>query len=405
MAPTLSLTAYLAIARREAQGWHPPERARSAVPMIWIHCADTRRARAMAHLGLRLAAQRGDAQVLLTVPARTRNLPGLPDGVTLTSAPGENPNDIGKFLDYWHPEVLIYLGPDVRPALTLKAHQRGIPLFLIDADELRLELRSARWLPDTLRATLSLFTHIFARDAACGFRLRRMLGTLAPVSDSGPVLDESPALGCNETDLEELNSSLRARPLWLAAHVQPQELPIILMAHRATMRLSPRLLLILVPDSAADAAAMRDECKDASWRVRNWDDAEMPEERTQILLAENREELGLFYRVAPISLMGSSLVPGKGGRNPLEPAALGSAILYGPGIRNHLDAYSRLARAGAARIVKDADSLSAALANLMAPDQVAQMVHAGWESVSEGAVVVDHIVDVISDHLDKTGGR
>ena len=85
---------------------------------------------------------------------------------------------------------------------------------------------------------------------------------------------------------------------------------------------------------------------------------------------------------------------------PPQPAALGSAILYGPNIGRHLHAYSRLAEAGAARIVRDTDTLTTALKQLVAPDRAAAMSLAAWEIVSEGAQVSDRIMDLIQDALD-----
>lgn len=405
MAPSLSLTAYLAFARRESSHWQQPDRLRPDGTLIWVHCAVPSDAIAMVQLGRKLATQRDDGHVILTVSAVKERPLGVPDCVQFVELPSENPADVSRFFHHWEPDVLLWKGPAVRPALISGAHERGIPSFLIDADELDLEHRNWRWLPDSLKPTLQLFTKIYAHDSASGFRLRRMLGMEAQVEDSGPLLEDSPALNCSESDLDDLSDSLTARPVWLAARIQPEELNIVLTAQRATMRLSPRLLLMIVPDRPEQAAAIRTECEAQKWRVSHWDDAEMPEERTQILLAENAEELGLFYRVAPITLLGSSLVSGHGGRNPFEPAALGSAVLYGPGVRQHLQAYSRLARAGAARIVKDVESLSAALASLMAPDKVAKLVHAGWETVSEGAMVTDHILEQINETLDQKDAK
>lgn len=401
MAPSLSLTAYLAFARRESSHWQQPDRLRPEGNLIWVHCAATADAIAMVQLGLKLATLRDDGHVILTLSENKERPEGLPDNVQCVETPSENPADVARFLHHWEPAVLLWKGPAVRPALINGAHERGVLSVLVDADELSLEHRNWRWLPDSLKATLQLFTKIYARDTASGFRLRRMLGMEAQVEDSGPLLEDSPALSCSASDLDDLSESLTARPVWLAARIQPEELSTVLTAQRSTMRLSPRLLLILVPDRPEHAADIRAECEAGNWRVSHWDDAEMPEERTQILLAENAAELGLFYRVAPITFLGSSLVSGHGGRNPFEPAALGSAVLYGPGVRQYLQAYSRLARAGAARIVKDVDSLSAALAGLMAPDKVAKMVHAGWETVSEGAIVSDHILEQINEILDQ----
>lgn len=405
MAPSLSLTTYLTLARREALSWDAGRLRRPDGTLLWLHCGDPKRVHVLVQLGCRLAAQRGDTRILITLAPNHGPPKSLPDEVMFSPAPSENPADVDKFLKFWKPDALICSGPWLRPSLLNGAHLAKTPMVLIDADELSIENKNWRWLPDSLRATLQMFTCIYAINAASAFKLRRMLGMDGPVEDSGTLLEESPVLSCSETDLEDLGEVLRGRPVWLSAHLQVGELGSVLAAHKASIRLSPRMLLIVVPDNPQDAGAVLSECEEGGWRVSLWDNGEMPDEKTQILLAEDARELGLFYRIAPMSFMGSSLVSGQGGRNPYEPAALGSAILYGPGVRLHLDAYSRLAKAGAARIVKDAESLSVAVAGLMAPDKVAKMVHAGWETVSEGALVADRIIERVNDAMDQREAR
>ena len=128
----------------------------------------------------------------------------------------------------------------------------------------------------------------------------------------------------------------------------------------------------------------------------------MPDENTQVFVAENPGELGLWYRLAPLSFLGGSLVPGHGGHDPFEAATLGSAILTGP-TSGGIGAYTRLVEAGAARIVRDTDSLAAAVSNLIAPDQAAAMAHAGWDVISAGAALADAVVAELGDLLDKRG--
>ena len=107
-----------------------------------------------------------------------------------------------------------------------------------------------------------------------------------------------------------------------------------------------------------------------------------------------------MYRLAPVTFLGGSLVSGVGGRDPFEAAALGSAILYGPNVGRYLAAYSRLASVGAARIVKDAETLAGAVQRLSAPDQAAAMAHAAWEVVTQGAEATDRLLDLLQDTLD-----
>jgi 3-deoxy-D-manno-octulosonic-acid transferase len=62
--------------------------------------------------------------------------------------------------------------------------------------------------------------------------------------------------------------------------------------------------------------------------------------------------------------------------------------------------YSRLAKAGAARIVKDGDTLGTAVSRLISPDQAAAMAVAGWDVVSQGADLTDRVIDLVHATLD-----
>ncbi len=67
-------------------------------------------------------------------------------------------------------------------------------------------------------------------------------------------------------------------------------------------------------------------------------------------------ELGLFYRLAGVVMVGKSFV-GEGGQNPIEPAKLASAILHGPHVANFADVYALLDEAGGAALARDAEEL------------------------------------------------
>ena len=203
MAPSLSLTTYLTLARREPLLYEPKLSPTRGSALIWLHSSDPERANELVQLGQRLAAQRNQAQLLLTISSGQELPDGKPDGVTFDWAPSENPADVAKFLNHWQPACLLWLGPGLRPSLLYGTQRQSIPMVLVDADELSIESRT-RWVPDSLRSTLQLFTRIYARDAKSGFRIRRMVGMSGPVEDSGALKEQSPVLSCSETDLEDL---------------------------------------------------------------------------------------------------------------------------------------------------------------------------------------------------------
>jgi 3-deoxy-D-manno-octulosonic-acid transferase len=78
-----------------------------------------------------------------------------------------------------------------------------------------------------------------------------------------------------------------------------------------------------------------------------------------IWIADTLGEMGLWYRLCPVTILGGTFGATEG-HNPWEPAALGSAILHGPRTANFASDFNALHEAAAARLVMP-DSLAAAL--------------------------------------------
>lgn len=401
MSRSLSLAAYLAYARRAGRAGPAPDTPRPEGRVIWAHAVDAARADTLVHLAGRLAQQRPGLHMVLTssVPTSERRHSGKT--VIWQPLPEDQVAAAESFLGHWRPDICLWTGGDLKPALLITAAKRAVPLYLVDADEDHLERAAWRWFPDMPRAVLGSFTEILARSAAAARLVHRFGAPEQIVSVTGPFQEGAMTLPYNVRDREELAVLLRSRPIWLAAMVQISELEIVLEAHRDVSRLAHRSLLILVPDDLSDSPAIRERLDGQGWRSVAWSEGELPSETTQIILADTRGEMGLWYRLAPISFMGSSLVVGQQGSDPNEPAAHGSAILYGPHVGRYLRRYTRFAESGAARVVRDTATLSAAVQRLIAPDQAAAMAHAAWEVASKGAAVTDRILDMVLDRLDR----
>lgn len=405
MRRSLSLAAYLAMTRRAPQDALGPVQARPEGELIWAHAVEPGHADALCQMAERLAAQRPGLHMLLT--SRHADVLEMRKGTSIIRAklPEDTVQNAEAFLDHWSPDICLWTGGDLQPAFITCAEQQNVPMYLVDAEERLMDKPSWRWFPDLPRAILDRFALILARNANTARFLRRIGVRDTEISVTGPFQEGALTLPYNESDRDELSRLLRGRLVWLAAMVQPQETDVVLQAHRITSRLAHRSLLVLVPDDPATGQTFKQKLDQDGWRSVVWSTGTMPEETTQVILADTYGEMGLWYRVAPITFMGSSLEAGQWGRDPNEPAAHGSAILYGPNVRRYLSGYSRFAEAGAARIVRDADTLAAAVQRLIPPDQSAAMAHAAWDVASQSAGVTDKILDLVQDTLDVMGAK
>lgn len=401
MSRSLSLAAYLAYARRAGRAGPIPDQVRPKGPLIWAHAVDAARADTLVHLAERLASQRRGFHLLLTTTSAAPVRVDAGGSVLWQPVPEDNVPAAEAFLAHWRPDIGVWTGGDLRPALLICAARQAIPLFLVDADETYLERASWRWFPDMPRAVLGLFTEILTRTESAARLVRRFGAPERIVSVTGPFQEGAMTLPYNSAERDEMAGLLRSRPIWLAAKIQKAEVETILESHREVSRLAHRSLLIIVPDVDDDRAEICATLAQQGWRTAVRSEGEMPSETTQVILADTPGEMGLWYRLAPVTFMGSSLVSGQHGRDPNEPAAHGSAILYGPNVGRYLNRYSRYAEAGAARIVRNSQTLTAAVQRLIAPDQAAVMAHAAWDVASKGAAVTDRIQDMLLDRLDR----
>ncbi|WP_323783884.1 3-deoxy-D-manno-octulosonic acid transferase [Thalassovita sp.] len=400
MAPSLSLVAYMALARRAPRDRIDFDIDRPDGELIWAHVSSLPRAAAILQLFHRLELLRPGIRFLLTTSPGLSRPDHLKRCVIWQQIPEESVPAIHRFLDHWRPDLCLWTSGHLRPAAIELTARSNVPLYLVDAEAAALEEARFRWLPDMSRGILRRFRKIMASDAAAAQRLRRIGLSSDAVLAIGALQEGRAALNCDEATRDALAATLAGRPVWLAAMVQHDEIDIVSQAHRSAMRFAHRQLLILVPDDETKGPQIARELRARGWTVAEWSQGDYPEETTQILLADTRGEMGLWYRLSPITFMGSSLLSGHGGRDPYEPGALGSAILYGPNVSRYLPGYSRFSAAGAARIVRDADTLASAVTQLSAPDQAAAMAHAAWEVSSSGAEVTDAVIEMIQDELD-----
>ncbi len=400
MARSLSLAAYMTYARRATKAPPAPDITRPEGDLIWAHASDADQAEALIHLAQRLKQQHPNVHFLLTTTAGfTQDIPT--DGSVIRQVLPEDTIVAAKaFLRHWKPGICLWAGGNLHPAILITASHANVQLLLVDVDKDQLTKPGWRWFPDLPKALLGRFDLIMAHNVETAMHLHQIGVEDVDIHVTGPVQEGAIALPYDSATREKFAGILLGRPVWLSAMIGLNELDTVLEAHARVSMMSHRSLLIIVPDNADDLHEFEARLKQHGLRYVLRKKGKLPGETTQVLLATSKDELGLWYVLAPVSFMGNSLHPGQSGQDPNAPAAHGSAIVYGPYVGRYLGRYSRYAQAGAARLVRDTATLTTAVQSLIAPDQSAKMAHAAWDVASKGAAVTDMILDLIEERLD-----
>jgi 3-deoxy-D-manno-octulosonic-acid transferase len=395
MRKTLALRLYRFWAGQDSRplpDWGP----RPAGQLVWLHCPQPACAKPLLELARRIREEDGHAVLVTgTVPMTA------PPGVTVTSEPPETAEGVRAFLDHWTPNVALFADGELRPLLIAEAARRRVRMALVDARAPYLPGGKSLWWPGLARALLSRIDRILTVDEPAARLFRRKAGAEARIRAEGRMEEGSSALPCNEAERAALVRQFQTRPVWLAAALPEVEESAVIAAHRAALRQSHRLLLILVPENPARAEPLaRHLAETEGWTVARRGADEEPEEDTEVFIAENQAEMGLWYRLAPITFLGGSLYGNGPLRDPFEAAALGSSILRGPKLGDWAGPLTRLAEGRAARLTGSASELAEGLADLLSPDRAARLAQAAWAVASTGAEVTDRVILTVREMLE-----
>lgn len=372
---------------------------------MWLHAGSVAEAMALPGLIARLTVERDDLNFLITTQnfGDEAQLEALFQPNTLHQyAPYEVPQAVDAFLDHWKPDLAIWSDGALHPVLILGVEAHRIPLVMIDGQMAEEASARWRWKPGTIKALLRCFARIVAIDSDSARNLRRLGAASDQVEVQGRLQESCVPLPYVQQERDHLAGVLEARPVWLAVAVSECEQALVIETHRAASRRSHRLLLILIPEACADGPALAQRLRSDGWTVALRSADEDPDPAVQILVADQPGELGLWYRLAPVSFLAQTF-SGRAARDPLEAASLGSAILFGPNPTRFRARFNRLAEAGAARRVGARAKLSDELDHLLSPDRAAALSASAWEASTAGAEVTDRIVELVLDQLDQRG--
>jgi 3-deoxy-D-manno-octulosonic-acid transferase len=142
----------------------------------------------------------------------------------------------------------------------------------------------------------------------------------------------------------------------VAASTHPGEETFVAAAFEAMPAIQPKPLLIVAPRHPERGAEVVELLRARGRAVAHRSAGEPITAGTEIYVADTLGEMGLFYRLAAVAVMGGSFVPGIGGHNPLEPARLGVPVITGGEAFNFVDVYAGMLIGEHAALLADTEA-------------------------------------------------
>ena len=357
--------------RRLKRGKEDPERWREKLgqaslpcpggPLVWFHAVGLGEVMALRGLIAAMGQLRPDLSFLVTSSAFSSALAfagNTPPRTVHQFLPLDAPGPVARFLDHWRPDLSIWAEQDLWPGLVVATHKRGIHLALINA---RMNARAfgARGRYRGLyRDLYGRFAHISAQDADAARHLQALGAGAVGIAGSlkcgaGPLADQPERRA-------GLAEALAGREPWCAASSHAADEAVAIAAQVQLCAENPARLLIIAPRDPARRDEIVAACKAAGLSVAARSQGASPGPNDAVYLADSFGEMGLWYRLCPVALIGGGLGD-TGGHNPWEAAHLNCAVLHGPNVANFAADYAALHGVDAARLVTDGGTLAVAL--------------------------------------------
>ncbi|MGD8563136.1 MAG: glycosyltransferase N-terminal domain-containing protein [Desulfarculaceae bacterium] len=306
------------------------------------------------------------------------------------------------------PHVYASLETEIWPNLTAWLHNQGTSLLLLNG---RISPRSfpryRRFRP-FMAPVLRRFTRLSMITPEDARRVEALGADPAKISVDGnakyaglsqrtsPELLKGPAL------LLALDSA----PLLVAGSVRSGEEAPVLAAFKQVLSRHPKAVLAAAPRHVEKAGLWLEACADQDLQAQRWSSlspAHPRDRQTQVVVIDVMGVLFALYGLARAAFVGASLVR-LGGQNPMEPAAWGLPVFYGPSMEDFSDACQALEQAGASGQVADAAALARAWTRMLEDPQLcarqgesARKVVAGWSGAAAKSA------DIILEQLDRKG--
>ena len=319
-------------------------------------------------------------------------------------------------LDFWlfsrkgwkriDPDLAVLMEGELWPEHIYQAHRRSVPVLLVNA---RLSDRSYRRHLPYKGITRKYFHRLDAILAGSETDRQRLceLGWLPgeQILCTGNLKldlsrEDPPTPDERRTMLAELGFPIDTETILLGSSTWGGEESALIDAYIGLRESHPGVRLLIVPRHAERIKELEALVAQYPLKTHFRSHGKQAPEGTELYIADTTGELHMLTRFADLVFVGKSLPPNEGGQTPVEAAALGKPMLFGPSMSNFRDIARSLVRAGAVIKVRDAKELAEAVNALLGdPAKRVDMGNRAYAFIEESRGATERVIEQIKSRL------
>jgi 3-deoxy-D-manno-octulosonic-acid transferase len=380
--------------------------------VLWAHAVSVGEVNACTQLIRALESRLPNLKIVVSTTTTTgmgELQAKLPSHVTRIYYPIDRRACVSRALFTIHPEAVVLVEAEIWPNFLWRARDMGRPIFLVNARLSDKSYRNYKRCGFLFRSLFASFAGVGAQNEADAARLRELgcrpeaIHVVGSLKFDAAVLHER-----NRLDVPALMGQLGvpsgARVL-LGGSTHAGEEAILAKQFVRLKAEFPELFLVLVPRHFERSREVGRELEALkvkfAYRNEIMAHTQFQPGELDCLLVNTTGELLHFYEHATVAFIGKSLAA-QGGQNPIEPGALGKAMVFGPNMQNFAEVVRSFLAGDGAVQVRDEAELERALRELLANEQRREQLGGNARKiVYQNLGAMERTVDMIIKHLDE----
>jgi len=322
---------------------------------LWIHAVSVGEALAAKSVVAEILKQRPETSIVFTTTTLTGQAQAkrLYPSATVTYFPFDFAFAVRRFLDHHKPRVFATMETEIWPNVTRIARGRGMKLILANGRISDRSLPRYRAFRAVVGSVLRKYDRILARESTDHERFIAIGAPPEAVEISGNVkFDYDPDQGELEI-ADELQRMIGDRKvLVLGSTMEGEDEALLPEVERFIAE--QRAFVIIAPRKPERFELVAGLLGTSSLRFVRRSEIEKVDGVPDVLLLDTFGELAKVYRYATVAFIGGTLVP-TGGHNPIEAAAAGVPVCFGPSMSNFREIAQVFLRNEAAAEVQSAE--------------------------------------------------
>ena len=266
-----------------------------------------------------------------------------------------------KFIDFWKPQVAIFVDSEIWPNMIRNLEKNQIPIVLLNARFTRSSFK--KWL-----IVKSFAKEIFNKISIAlpqnteTKKYLKILG-IKKIIPAGNIKYYGEKILLSKRNLELFRKFKKFKILCAGSTHDAEEI-LVSKLHIELKKYLPNLLTVIIPRHINRSENIINDLNKFKLNVVKHSMKQKISKKTDIYFVDTFGETKNFYNLSNIAFLGGSIV-NHGGQNPLEATRYGCKILHGPHVENFNEIYNYLRNLKISTKVKDHSQLSIKLDKLL----------------------------------------